>query len=322
MLRFIRIGCFLLFTTVIIFPSYAGTYRSSTDQSIRLFYPALVHGYRTAGRDSNSLEDNSPPVSVNTTKLLLVSGTLLASMVVIHVYQQNGWWKDNRSSFHFREDLKYGLHVDKIGHFWGAAVLTEVISLSLRWADMKEEPALLCGAGGSLLFQTYVEVQDGFSTWGFDRVDFLSDVAGAAWPIARYYIPPLQNVDFKFSYLPSPLIHQPGGAGFRGQQHLIMDDYEGQTFWLSLNLNDVLPKTIEPYWPDFLRLAIGYGARDIATQDNAYRVYFLALDYDMSKIIPSSTSFLRSVNKILNYIHLPAPAVQLFPTTIWYGLYF
>jgi hypothetical protein len=286
-----------------------------------MFYPGLINLYTIIPQDSGEKSNSSHSGSVNSTRLVLVGGVLLGSMITIHIYQQNGWWKDNRAPFHFREDLKYGLYVDKIGHFWGAAVLTEVVSLSLEWADVPRESALLYGAGAAVLFQTYIEVEDGFSKWGFDRVDFLSDVAGAAWPLARYHVPSLQNFDLKFSYLPSPLINQSGGTGFRGQQHLIMDDYEGQTFWLSVNVNNALPTVAQPYWPDFLRLAVGYGARDIATPQ-PYRVYFIAFDYDMSKIIPNSTSFLKAVNRLLSYLHLPAPAVQISPTTIWYGLYF
>lgn len=323
MLRFKRIVWGLLLFSFIPLSLDAGTTtRTTNDLSLKLFYPGVLGIQNMQTQDTSSGKENEQKQSINTTRLLLVGGLLLTSMVTIHIYQQNGWWKDNRAPFHFREDLNYGLHVDKIGHFWGAAVLTEVIALSLEWTAMSKESALLWGAGASLLFQTYIEVEDGFSKWGFDRVDFLSDVAGAAWPLARHYVPALQNVDLKFSYLPSPLINTQGGTGFQGQQHLIMDDYEGQTFWLSMNVNDALPNVVEPYWPDVFRLAIGYGARDIAKQNNAYRVYFLALDYDMTKIIPDTTPFLRTVNRLLKYLHLPAPAVQIHPTTIWYGLYF
>src|ERR1041385_3865997 len=119
-------------------------------------------------------------------RLALVGGALLSGMITIHIYQQNGWWQNNRAPFHFRENLVYGLNVDKIGHFYGGSLLTSLIGKSIEWANVPEASALLWGAGGSLLFQTYIEVEDGFSTWGFDRVDFASDVAGAAWPVAQH----------------------------------------------------------------------------------------------------------------------------------------
>src|SRR5258706_228656 len=48
------------------------------------------------------------PDSIRYGRLALVGGTLLSSMAAIHIYQQNGWWKDNRAAFHFQEDLVYG----------------------------------------------------------------------------------------------------------------------------------------------------------------------------------------------------------------------
>ncbi len=295
------------------------TFLMSGNSSASMFSSGL-----SAFPTKDSVADNaSTEPEIKYGRLALVGGTLLGGMIAIHIYQQNGWWQNNRSPFHFREDLVYGLNVDKIGHFFGGSALTFVISKSIMWANVPEKDALWWGAGGSLLFQTYIEVEDGFSTWGFDRVDFLADVGGAAWPVAKHYSPFLQNIDLKMSYVPSPLINNPGGSGFQGQKHLMMDDYEGQTFWLSAKVNNFLPASLEKYWPDFLCLAVGYGARDIATPNaQPNRVYFLSLDYDMTKIIPQSTPFLRTLSETLNFIHLPAPAVRISPSAIWYGLYF
>jgi hypothetical protein len=253
------------------------------------------------------------------TRLAIVGGSVAAIMGTIHIYQNNGWWKDNRRSFHFREDLQYALHVDKIGHFYGASLLTMVLNRSLIWAGEEEPASLHWAAGLSTLFQTYIEVEDGFSTWGFDRVDFAADVAGAWYPVLQHHIPALRDFQLKFSYIPSDNINAPGA--FPGQKHLLMDDYEGQTFWLAVNVNNLLPASIEPLWPDFLCVAAGYGARDILGS-SPYRVAFLSLDYDMTKIIPRSTGFLRTLGDVLNAIHFPAPAVRFSPSAVWYGLYF
>lgn len=263
----------------------------------------------------------SKHTEVNSTRFLLVGGTLISAMAAIHIYQQNGWWKNNRAPFHFQEDLNYGLWVDKIGHFYGGSLLAFVMAKSLEWANVPEENALWIGAGGSLLFQSYVEIEDGFSKWGFDRVDWVSNLAGALWNPARYYAPFLQNFDLKLSYHPSELIGTKRGIGFQGQKHIMIDDYEGQTFWLSMKVKNLLPHSLKSYYPSFLCLALGYGARDIATA-NPYRVYFIALDLDMTKIIPDDTPLLKTLGEALNFIHFPMPAVQFAPRMIWYGLYF
>ncbi len=300
-----------------------------------------LDNYSLSGNDTNSFslalvpvhsDDSSAVTSsllyhdtsaIKYDRLAIVGGLLAGAMVSIHIYQQNGWWADNRTSFHFQEDLIYGRSVDKIGHFYGASLMTFAVKKAVQWANVNERDALWMGAGASVLFQTYVEIEDGFSTWGFDRVDFAADVAGAAWPLAQYYFPLLQNIDLKMSYLPSDLIDNAGGVGFKGQKHLMMDDYEGQTFWLSIKINCTLPAETEKYWPDFLNLAVGYGARDIAaTSTQPYSVVYVALDYDMTKIIPQSSPFLRTLSQTLNFIHFPAPAVRIAPSAIWYGLYF
>ena len=282
--------------------------RSSVDLGRTLFYPGLPAA-------------DSAAHQILYGRLALVSGTLATSMVVIHFYQQSGWWKDNRTPFHFQEDLVYGLTVDKIGHFYGAYLLEFFIGRSVEWSNVPEETALWIGSGGALLFQTYVEIEDGFSTWGFDRVDFASDLGGAAWPIARYYVPYLRHFDLKVSYHSSDLLGNQGGVGFKGQKHLIIDDYEGQTFWLSFAIHDLVPERVRKYWPDFLCLALGYGAREVAGPD-PHRVYFVGLDLDMTRIIPRDTGFLRALGELLNFVHMPLPAVQFSPGTIWYGVYF
>jgi hypothetical protein len=256
---------------------------------------------------------DSPEIEhINTTRLVIVSGIVAVTSVAIHVYQANGWWKDNTAPFHFQEDLRYGLNVDKLGHFYAASGLAFLFKKSLLW-----------GAGGAALFQTYVEIEDGFHTWGFDRVDFAADVLGAGYPVAQHYVPFLQNFNFKFSYHASPLLDKKGlDVGFKGQKHILLDDYEGQTAWLSFKMKNLLPKPVGEIWPSWLCLALGYGARNVGTATEAYRVYFLALDFDVVNIIPQDTPFLRTLSEALNFIHLPAPAVRFAPNTAWFGFYF
>lgn len=273
----------------------------------------------TPGMRETGTSCDSP--KVNSTRFAIVSGTVVAGMAAVQIYQSNGWWKDNRRSFHIREDLEYGQSVDKLGHFYGASVLTFLTSKAFRWTNLPESSSLWWGAGASIAFQTFLEIQDGFSEWGFDRVDFACNVAGGLWPVARYHWPVLQNFDVKFSYRPSPLLDNPGGTGFRGQKHLIFDDYEGQTLWLGIKVANLLPEGARDYWPGFIGVAVGYGARDVAGP-NPHSIVIVGLDLDMTKIIPDDTPLLRTVGEALNFIRFPLPAVRLSPDAIWYGLYF
>ncbi len=260
---------------------------------------------------------------IDRTRLIIVGGAMAGAMVGIHLYQESGWWKHNRAPFHFREDLTYGRSVDKIGHFYGTALWAFSLRKVLGWARVPDRQAMYLGSAGAFLFQTFVEVEDGFSAWGFDRVDFLSDLGGALWPIGQHHSSFLAGIDLKLSYRPTPLLHSPSGGGFVGQKHLLMDDYEGQTFWLSVSPDDLLPHAAASLWPDFLRVAAGYGVRDVSgVSGEPYSVVFIGFDYDMKKIIPQSTPFLVTLSQVLDFIHFPAPAIRIHPNSVLYGFYF
>jgi hypothetical protein len=253
-------------------------------------------------------------------RLAILGGGLLTVGVIHQFYVQNSWWKGYRGSFHFREDLRYARNVDKVGHFYAGMLTSYLGGKAMVWSGFREEKALWYGAGLGTLFELYVEIQDGFSTlWGFDRVDFAADVAGAMFPVAKYYIPFLQNVDMKFSYLPSNA-EPPRSGLFQNEKRLVVDDYEGQRFWLSFNVDNFLPSSLRSVWPDFLRIALGLGVRNLQS-GNGELEWYLALDYDVTKL-PGDSGFLKALKEGLNFVHLPSPAIRFSPSVIFYGLYF
>jgi hypothetical protein len=256
---------------------------------------------------------------VNGTRLAIVAGSAAAGITAVHLYQQNAWWKEHRTSFHFREDLVYACNIDKIGHLYGASVMTFLFSKSLQWANLSEGSSLVWGATAATLFQTYVEIEDGYSEyWGFDRVDFASDVAGAWYPVLQHYVPQLKNVQLRFSYYPKDA---GAASAIAGQTKTIIDDYEGQTFWLTITPHSWFPEG-KRWWPAFLGIAVGAAVRDNISADR-YLAWYLAPELDFRFIIPQDTWFLRAVGEALNFLHLPMPAVRIGPgRAVWYGLYF
>lgn len=257
--------------------------------------------------------------SVDPVKLAVVGGALGGTIVAIHLYQQNAWWKDHRTSFHVREDLTYAGNVDKLGHFYAATALTFGFGKSLSWAGFSEPSSIVWGAVGSTLFETYIEIEDGFSQyWGFDRVDLAADLLGAWYPYLQYHVPVLKNIQFRFSYLPKDAGNV---SAIPGQTKTIFDDYEGQTIWLTVTPKGLLPESWREWWPGFLGLALGVSVRDNATPDR-HLVWYLAPDLDMRQIIPQNTEFLKGLAEALNFFHFPMPAVRIAPGVVWYGLYF
>jgi hypothetical protein len=252
-------------------------------------------------------------------RLAIVAGTVAIGITAIHLYQQKAWWSGARGPFHFEEDLVYARNIDKVGHFVSANALTYIFSKGLRWANLEEQPSLMWGAVGSTAFQTYIELEDGFSRyWGFDRVDYAADLAGAWYPLLQYHVPFLKNFNFRTSYLPKT---EGAPGGIPGQTHTAFDDYEGQTFWLALTMKNILPAEAARWWPDFLCLSLGVAVRDNLSPDR-YLVWFIAPDLDFTRILPQDTPFLRTLAESLNFIHLPMPAIRIAPNVVWYGIYF
>lgn len=253
--------------------------------------------------------------TINYNRLALVSGCVLGAGTAVYHYQLNAWWKHWRKPFHFQEDLVYGKSVDKIGHAWDGAFTNFILTKSYRWVGLNEEISHWIGAIGGSLFLSFVEVQDGYSQWGFDRVDAAANIAGSFYPLLQYYVPELKNFGFKASYFP----RQFGKAGnIPGQKHTPIDDYEGQTFWLSIRAGKIFPKI----FPDFLNLSIGYSVRNLNDQSKQYGILLLAPDLDFSDIIPQHSEFLKTIGEGLNYFKFPTPAIQISPKVIWFGLYY
>ena len=194
---------------------------------------------------------------IDFTKFSVITGGIVLTASAIQIYQYNSWWKDWRQPFHFQEDLVYGASVDKVGHAWGAAFTSFIIARSYEWSGINRSNSLWIGAIGGSIFQLLVEFQDGFSQWGFDRVDAASDIIGGFYPLIQHHIPFLQNFEIKASYSPRKL-GKPGGIP--GQKHTIIDDYEGQTFWLSIKTSKLYPDKLE--FLNFINLAVGYSVRN------------------------------------------------------------
>jgi len=257
--------------------------------------------------------------NINYGRLAILGGGLLTAGVAHQLYVQNAWWKDYRGPFHFREDLHYARNVDKIGHVYAGMVTSFLGGKAMEWSGFRPEKAVWYGAAIGTAFELYVEVQDGFSTlWGFDRVDAAADIAGAFLPVAKYYVPFLNNIDLKFSYLPSDA--EPRRGAFQNQKRLVVDDYEGQRFWLSFKVENILPNPFKSVWPDFLGIALGVGVQDLEHSGGQLQ-WYVALDYDLTKL-PGDSGFLKAVKEGLNFIHLPSPAIRISPSVILYGLYF
>ncbi len=242
---------------------------------------------------------------------------ILGSAAGVMIYQENAWWKNQRSKFRVINDWEYALWIDKIGHFYGTGIIAHGISAGLEGANMQAEASAWYSSALAFSFQLFVEVQDGFGPqWGFSPGDATSDFLGASFPIFQYYYPYLNNFKFKFSYYPADLTKKDPKSG---QTHIIIDDYAGQKFWMSVRLKNMLPGKVAEYWPEFLCVAVGMGVKNLDGSGGGQRDFYLALDLD-AETIPLYGKYWQFVKNTLNYFHFPMPGIRLTHNVVFFGL--
>lgn len=263
-----------------------------------------------AGQERITLMGTPPfrETSVKTTPFAVLTGTYVAAITALHIYQVNTIW-DSTSSFRVIEDGDYGLYVDKLGHVWGGYMNAYILSEFLMGSGFSHDAATHWGAAMSFAYQSYVEILDGFGTgWGFSPSDMYSNALGISYFLGQHYVPFLQNFTPKANYIPPAWY----GGKARDQSSSFIDDYSGYTFMLSANVNNLLPKELDPYWPDWLNIGVGYTARNL-TYKNGDRKYLIGLDINPAMVLPDGGTEWNWFKQSLNYILLPLPMLELSP---------
>ncbi len=255
--------------------------------------------------------------TISVPKLVIVGGTTLGGFIGGYFFQQNLWWKGEKSAFHFdwEHDWRYALGADKLGHFYFPYAVTTIYAQAFAWCGIDTTSSLWLSAGLATAHQTFVEVRDGFSKqWGFSWGDFTANTLGAAYPVLQHYAPGLRNIDFKVSYYPSAVFKN-GGYG------AIIDDYESTYHWASINVHGLLPSSMRRWYPSWLNIAVGHSVRDLNAPGGGHHELYLSLDWNLEGL-PGDGWFWRLLKKNLNLYHLPAPAVKIAPNAVWYGVHF
>jgi hypothetical protein len=245
-----------------------------------------------------------------------VGGVFLGSGIAVHIYQRNAWWKDQRRSFHFVDDTDYALGIDKIGHFYAGSLLAHAFSSGLEAGNIQSEQAAIYGSIASFAFELYVEIEDGYGPdWGFSPGDAIGDFAGAAFSLGQYYVPFLKNFQPRFSYIPSKKYRD---GLHRGN---MIDDYEGQKYWMAFRMKNLLPQVLSQYWPSFLMLSAGMGVKELNGSGGGTREFYIAFDIDAEEI-PLYGRGWQFVKNTLNYFHFPMPGIRITPDAAFFVLLF
>lgn len=254
---------------------------------------------------------------INYNRLLLFGGVALGVGTVVHIYQSNAWWQEQSSKFRIVNDWNYALWIDKVGHFFGTHLLAHAFSGAYDAAQIQAEESAVLSAVSALAFELFIEIEDGFGPdWGFSPGDALFDVLGSGFYVSQYYYPFLKNIQPKISYYPS--------EEFREGRHksgIIIDDYEGQIYWMGIRVKNILPYQMAKYWPSYLMISVGMGVSDLDGKGNGIREFYVSLDLDTEQI-PLYGGFWQFVKNTLNYIHFPMPGIRITPKTAFFAVVF
>ncbi len=225
-----------------------------------------------------------------------LAGSALLGTMIGSYYE---WWYRNHEPFHFLHEgwfSDYALGIDKVGHMFTGYFYFNTFRNFLLWGGYDPSTAFWWALGMSSFFATSIEIGDGLSSWGFSPEDVSSDIIGIGYAALQSETPFLRNFNLKWSYVPA--------GGFKWPPH-ITTHYDYHTYWLTVNLHNLLPEDLKEYWPAFLQPAFGYSVDDNVTRREAV----VGLDFNLN-VFDVEDSTLLLLQKTIAMLHIPAPAVK------------
>jgi len=281
--------------------------------------------------------DSLAPVNYKTRKLILASSTAVLTTGSL-LYLDQAWFDQySTGKFHFFNDNKEWLQMDKAGHLYTNYQTSRLMMGAFNWAGFNKKQELFIGGTIGFAYMTAVECMDGFSKgWGFSYGDMIANALGTSAAISQKAFWKEQRIQFKFSYAQSGLAkYNPDLLG-KSLSTQLLKDYNSQTYWLSVNPSSFITK--ENKFPKWLNVAFGYSAygmlggyeNNIVVQDadgnvlkfDRERRYYFSLDVDLTRV-KTKSKVLKKVFSVINILKFPAPAIQFSKNkTRFYYLYY
>ncbi len=232
----------------------------------------------------------------------LITGSLIA-------LDQAWYSKYDRVPFHFFDDGLEWRGMDKAGHLFATYTVGRWGYGLLGWCGVPRKTRIWAGGSLGLAYLTAVEYLDGRSAaWGFSWWDMGANVAGSGLFIGQELAWGEQRIVVKYSaHLTDYAPQRPEVLG-DGLSERILKDYNGCTFWTSVNLRSFGARSLPPW----LNAAAGFGAEGMLHADGdpgSYQQFYLAPDVSLTRI-PTKSRFLRTVFFALDCIKIPAPALE------------
>jgi hypothetical protein len=243
---------------------------------------------------------------------IIISESVLASAVTFGLNYL--WYKKfPHSKFHLFNDDNEWLNMDKVGHATTAYNIAAIQSDIFRWSGVKPAPAAAIGSLTALGFMTMIEILDGHSAkWGFSIGDMMANLSGCLLFQGQQWMWNQQRISLKFSYHYTMFAkYYPQELGSNWSERIIKD-YNGQTYWLSINIASFLPAKAN--FPNWLNASFGYGAEGMIgavknpSEINGqkipdfkrYRQFYFSFDTDLYRI--NDVSYFGKTLLKFNYI--------------------
>jgi hypothetical protein len=227
------------------------------------------------------------------------------------------WYQNSEQrSFHFFNDNDQWKQVDKLGHFYSAYQLSRISTDLLKKTGAPRKKAIFWGGLTGFLLLTPIEILDGFAAdYGASYGDLIANAAGSGLLMGQLYLWDELRIKPKFSFhqtqypaynpelLGSSLIEQ------------IIKDYNGQTYWLSVDLDAFIRSDTKVL--KWINIGLGYGAEGMVTaRDRSsreigfepFRQYYFGLDPDLSHI-KSRKKAINTIIYILDAFKIPGPTL-------------
>jgi len=271
---------------------------------------------------ANSLFSQNDTLNKKRLAIVVVTEAVLYSSSLVGLNEL--WYKNYpKSTFHFFNDNAEWLQMDKVGHGVTSYYVGRVGVGLMKWSGVKRKKAIWYGGMLGSVYLSTIEILDAYSSeWGFSYGDFAANTAGSLLVIGQELVWDEQRIVLKYSFMQSEFAkHRPTILGKNFQENSLKD-YNGQTYWLSVNPASFMNK--ETKFPKWLNIAVGYGANGMTggmhnppTFDEngnqllfeRYRQFYLSLDVDLTRI-KTKSKLLNTFFNSIGFLKIPAPALE------------
>ncbi|WP_349361657.1 DUF2279 domain-containing protein [Hymenobacter sp. H14-R3] len=233
-------------------------------------------------------------------------------------------WYTKRVPFHSFNDNGEWLQMDKVGHATTSYAISRGEYELFRWSGVNERASVLTGSLIALLYQTTIELFDGRSEgWGFSKGDMAANLTGIGLFMGQQYGFGEQKMGLRYGWRQSIYPkYRPNLLGpSTGSQ--MLKDYNGQQYWLSLNLASVLP--VGPSFPRWLNLDVGYSGSGMTgghanppyfgpdgkeVKFTRYRQFYLSPDINLSRLPGINGRGAQPLVSAGQFFKIPAPSLE------------